>query len=159
MKSILYSSLTFPLLLSSCSSFLHEFSDPAVRLATCINTAANSLFYSDNKNKFEVECNTKLSGDYIIIVHPAKDYSNDELIEKGLSVDTIRKLRLRGSPKSPHGIVNVIPLFTTNAGSKSTAYGKHVTITKWLQTKKDTNIVHVELTKLGTNSIAITNIR
>jgi len=159
MKTIKHSFLFFLLLLASCSTFLFELKDPAVRIATCISSAATSLFYNDEKDILEVECDTKLSGEYIVIFHPAKEYSNDELIEKGLSVDTIRKLRLRGPPVSPRGRINVIPLFTTYAGTKSTAYGQHVSIIEWLQVKKYTNIVSIKLKKQGTNSIIIENVK
>ena len=145
--------------LVGCSDILYEFTDPAVRVATCIDSGATSLFYSETKNKIEIECDSKLKGEHVIIFHPPRQYSNEEYLDKGLSVETIRKLRLRSYTDQPHGILYIIPLYSQDAGSKSTAYGQNVTINNWLSTNKNSNIVYIELMKQATNSIMITNVR
>ena len=154
----LYACLALFLLLSGCSTGLFQMTDPAVRLVTCIGTAATSLFHNEQLTKLDVECDTQLAGDYVVIVSPPRSYTDAELLDKGLSVDTIQKLKLRRRENIPHGIVYVIPRFTPDAGSKSTAYGEFVTITQWLQAEKQTNRVYIELSKSGDGSITIVKV-
>ena len=147
------------LLLVSCSHVLYEMRDPAVRIALCIESGSTSLFHSETKEKVEIECDSGLSGDYVVIFHPTRQYSNEELLGKGLSVETIRKLRLRYHSDLPHGILYVIPLFSQDAGSHSAAYGRYVTIDNWLSVNKKDNLVYIELTKQDVGSVIITNVR
>ena len=160
-KNKFYILLVFSAFLSSCSTYLYETRSPAVRLADCIRTAATSLYYNDKKNNLEIECNSSLKGEYIILLHPPKEYSNEEFINKGLLVGIIQKLRVRKKTSSIHGFLYVIPLFNNNIGSRTTSYarGGYVTINNWLLAKKNNNIVYIELQKTKSNSIIISNIK
>lgn len=158
MKTRWYFWLFLPVLLAACST-LFETTDPAVRLATCIGRAATSLFHNEQLSQLQVECDTQLAGDYVVIISPPRTYTDAELLDKGLSVDTIQKLKLHRRADIPNGIIYVIPRFTTHAGSKSTAYGEYVTITDWVHAAKQSNLVQVELVKSGTDSIAISKVK
>ena len=147
------------LCLSGCSSFHNAIQDPAVRLATCLSTAATSLYYSEHASPRQVDCNVQLTGEYIVIMYPARTYTNAELLEKGLSVATIRKLRQHGELKNPRGLIVVVPLFVDDAGSHSAAFGEYVAIHEWLQVIMQSNIVHVTLTKQANNTISITSVK
>ena len=151
--------LVVPILLASCSSYIQATRDPAVRLASCINMASITLYHRENQDKLETVCDTELTGEYLVILHPARTFSDDELLEKGLSIETIRKLGLHGPSKSSNGRIMVIPLFSGDIGSRSTGYGQHIAITEWLMAKKATKTVTIELSKAPANSIVISNIK
>ena len=130
-----------------------------MRLVTCISTAATSLYFREHGNTLQVDCDIQLAGEYMVFLYPARTYTDAELIEKGLSVAMISKLRLHGEPKNPRGLILVIPLFTDEVGSRSTAYGEYVAISEWRQAKKESNIVHLTLTKQANDSISITSVK
>lgn len=148
------------MLLVGCSDLVHELvTDPAVRIATCIDSGATTLFYSVKRNKLEIACDTRLNGEYVVLFAPPRNYSNEELIDKGLSNETIRKFRLHTPNKSSNGMIYIIPRFTQEAGSHSTAYGQYVKVNRWLMANKNDHLVHIELTRHETNTILISNLR
>lgn len=151
--------LVVPILLVSCSSYIQANRDPAVRLASCINMASITLYHRENQDKLETECDTELAGEYLVILHPARAYSDDEFMKKGLSIATIRKLKLFGPPKSSNGRIMVIPLFTDDMGSKTTGYGQHIVIPEWRLAQKATKTVTIELSKTPANAIVISSIK
>ena len=152
-------SLVLPILLMGCSDMLREFTDPAVRIANCIESNATSLFYNEKRNNLEIECDTRLNGEYVVFFAPPREYSNEELLGKGLSTETIRKFRLHTLNKSSNGMIYIIPRFTQDAGSHSTAYGHHVKIEHWQMANKSDRLVQIELTKEDAGIITISRVR
>lgn len=153
-------SFILPMLLMGCSDLVHELlTDPAVRIATCIESGAASLAYNDKLKTLNIECDSKLNGEYVVLFAPSREYTDEELLEKGFSVGMIRKFRQHINNNPSNGLVYVIPRFTQEAGSHSTAYGQNVKISRWLMTNKKDHLVHIELTKHETDTILISNIR
>ena len=150
-------SILLPILLVGCSDLIYEYTDPAVRLATCVESGANLLINREQVNKLDVECDSSQEGDYVVIFVPPKIYTDEQLINNGLSIETIRKLKLHTPTSSPHGMIYVIPLFTQELGSHSAAFGKHVTINNFSMAIKNKELVKIELTKHDDNTINISH--
>jgi hypothetical protein len=75
------------------------FSDPATRLATCLERAIKAQ--AGSRAMVHASCDIKIVGRYIVVLHPAGELSRDELVQAGLPdalVPELRAMRLRGSP-------------------------------------------------------------
>ena len=74
-------------LLSGCNSF----SDPAVRLASCIEGAINGAVPSTPL--IEATCDLKQPGRYVVVLHPSGEMTDTQLIEAGMPAQRISELR------------------------------------------------------------------
>jgi hypothetical protein len=77
--------------LSACSMF----TDPAVRLANCVEEGVKKSLNA--ATSIEVNCDLKLSGNYVVVLHPAGAKSDEELTAGGVpaaAIAAVRALRI-----------------------------------------------------------------
>jgi len=75
------------------------FSDPAARLATCLERAIKAQ--AGTRSMVHASCDIKITGRYVIVLHPAGELGRDELVSAGLPdalVQELRSMRMRGNP-------------------------------------------------------------
>lgn len=75
------------------------FSDPATRLEKCL---ARAVKQETTRGALVIaSCDLKITGRYVVVMHPPGEVSNEELVYAGLPenlVPELRAMRLRGSP-------------------------------------------------------------
>lgn len=105
---------------SACDSIL---SDPAVRVAECLEAAARG-------GESTVTCDLKLPGRYVVILYPSDLVLDSTLREAGVPDNTIPELKaLRLGPKEA---IFVIPLDHQQSPSRTTYQRRFVSIPKLL---------------------------
>jgi len=75
------------------------FSDPATRLATCLERAIKQE--TTHRVVVHASCDLKITGRYVVVLHPAGEVTTEDLVYAGLPeslVPELRAMRLRGSP-------------------------------------------------------------
>ncbi len=75
------------------------FSDPATRLATCLERSIKAA--AGSRAMVHASCDIKIEGRYIVVLHPAGELSSDELVQAGLPdalVPELRAMRMLGNP-------------------------------------------------------------
>ncbi len=75
------------------------FSDPATRLATCLERSIKAA--AGTRAMVHASCDIKIESRYIVVLHPADELSNDELVQAGLPdalVMKLRAMRMQGNP-------------------------------------------------------------
>ena len=119
--------------------------DPAVRVASCLKTDANKLD-SLNHNDGSFDCSVNLDGRYSVVLHPAKELSDDDLARAGVSEPIIQRLRKMRSV-GEYEMVLVFP--TDKQGPPSfTTYQKHsVVIPELLVANKNDDSLSIVLSK------------
>ena len=119
------------ILASGCDAF----TDPAVRVATCLEKAAASLKRSSGATSTS-PCDVALEGSYVLVLHPDGELPDTTLLEAGLpktALSELRALRL-----GPNESVYVIPLEGHEPPSRTTYQARFVSIPKLL-VKVNTN--------------------
>jgi len=75
------------------------FSDPATRLATCLERSIKAA--AGTRSMVHASCDIKIAGRYIVVLHPAGEFGHDELVSAGIPealIPELRALRMRGNP-------------------------------------------------------------
>jgi hypothetical protein len=73
--------------------------DPAVRLAYCLESAVNE--HQRESGPVQVTCELGIPCGYVVFLHPGGDLTDEQLIAAGLPqslVDDVRRLRLGSDP-------------------------------------------------------------
>ena len=99
------------------------FTDPAVRLANCIEEGVKKS--SDGATSIEVNCDLKLSGNYVVVLHPAGEKSDVELAAGGVpsaSIAAVRALR-----NGDHAAIYVVASDKKTPDSRTTYQNNFVT--------------------------------
>ena len=73
--------------LFACNSF----SDPAVRLASCLDDAISGAVPSTAV--IEAACDLKLPGNYLVVLHPSGELSDEQLLAGGVPEPVMPELR------------------------------------------------------------------
>jgi hypothetical protein len=68
------------------------FSDPAVRLANCVEEGVKKSKAA--ATSIEVNCDLKLSGNYVVVLHPAGEKTDEELAAGGVPAAVIPAVRM-----------------------------------------------------------------
>ena len=134
---------------SSCASF----SDPAVRLSSCLARAAGSLEELQDEN-LTVACDFRLQGPCVVVLHPAGQLSDAAYERAGLGNVTTQLQSLR---LGTHEAIYVIPLEGQASASRTTAQGRTVSIPQLLaKTCSDSTVtITLRRTEQGIELVAL----
>ena len=122
-------------------------SDPAVRLATCVESAINDAVPSTPD--IEATCDLKLAGNYLVVLHPSGELTDEQLLAGGVPepvLPELRKMRI-GDRASIYVISTDANVKGTGAdrttlSSRTTSQNKFVKIDKLIvQTKSSQPVV------------------
>jgi hypothetical protein len=131
-------------------------SDPAVKLAYCVEAGAHAL-PNTNGSEATRTCDLGLSGDYVVVAYPANDIRDEDLARMGLSdklAQEIKTLRSVGAFESLY----VVPRQAQQAASRTT-YQKHsVVIPHLLVANKSAGPVLVK-PRRSQHSVAIVDLQ
>ncbi len=119
-------------------------SDPAVKLAYCLEAGANKLA-STGDSESSRDCDLGLQGHYVVVLYPAKDPADSDLSRVGMSdpvKQTVRRLRL-----GPWESIYVIPQEKQEAPSRTTSQKHSVIIPELIAIDKYDDDVSVILRK------------
>ena len=101
-------------------------SDPAVKLAYCLEAGSRKLAKAD-RAEISRNCNLGLDGRYVVVLFPAEDLTDGDLRRAGLSDEVIRTVRQLRFDRDPYESIYVIPQ-ERQARSSRTTYQKHSVI-------------------------------
>lgn len=125
------------LALTFVAMFVGGCTDPAVRLASCIER--NLTNTSAGASPTRLSCDTRLKGTYLLVLHPQKELSDMELTTAGVppdQIDNVRQLRLGGES------IYVLPLEYQEAASRTTYQSRFVEIQRPLaRIKTDSRVI------------------
>jgi entry exclusion lipoprotein TrbK len=110
--------------------------DPAVKLANCIEESTKILSHS-GQQQITASCNVHQQGGYMVVLYPAKDITDDELSEFGLNNKTIKALRNLQLPGEPYESIFFIPFDGQDLPSRTTYQSRFIKIPNLIcKTKK-----------------------
>ena len=98
-----------------CGSFM---TDPAVRLAYCLEGAVKDAGASATA---QANCDLKISGSYLVVLHPAGEVSDAQLTAAGVSPDVVQEVRALRIADRP-----AIYVVSVDAGVTGTGTGRSV---------------------------------
>lgn len=116
------------LVLAACS-------DPAVRVARCLESAATRILEA-RQGRLDQECDTGLAGRYAVVLVPAQEISNRALGRAGVSEAVIEAVRELEFSSEPHEAVVVVPLEGQRRASRTTYQRRFVVIQDLLVVEK-----------------------
>jgi len=141
-------------ILSACTS------DPAVRLANCVEDATKKL-KNESEERVKNTCDLSQEGKYAVVMYPNIILSDDELRNAGMdaaTIATIRSLRFPHIPDiEPFESIYVIPKNKNSLPSRTTYYKRFATIPKLLYLEKEMKNISFTIYDAPT-AIEITNI-
>jgi hypothetical protein len=79
---------------AGCGRLTSKLTDPAVRLAYCIEEGVKNS--QAGATSIEVNCDIQLAGNYVVVLHPAGEKTDDELAAAGVpaaAIPAVRALR------------------------------------------------------------------
>jgi hypothetical protein len=137
--------------------------EPAMRLESCIQRAVNKM---TRVGEFtHAECNLRVEGRYTVILHPAEEFSNDDLVFGGVPAALVPELRTLRTRRGP--AMYVIPSDQTIKGvgarrtvlsSRTTTQSTFVEISSLMVLTKSSQPLIVEVGK-GRNTNIIRRLR
>lgn len=137
--------------LPACDSF----SDPAVRLSTCLESAISSAVPSTAV--IEATCDLELAGNYLVVLHPSGELSDEQLLAGGVPepvVPELRKMRIADNASiyviSTDANVKGTGVDRTTPSSRTTSQNKFVKIEKLIVQAKTSQPVFVEISGAAT---------
>lgn len=110
------------------------FTDPAVRLARCVERGTESLDRSSQERSSR-PCRLGTDGGYLVVLHPQGQLSDEELIQGGVPervVPLLRQLRIGDNEQ-----VLVFPSESPRAASRTTYQHRFARIPQLLVVQKD----------------------
>ena len=119
--SRLYLLLMGTALMIGCST------DPAVRLANCVERDVAALKRSGNPD-MECECDIGLTGLYAAVIYPAHLLTNSDLKSQGMSEALVKEVRELQFAGEPYESIFVIPLEGQRPPSRTTYYHNFATV-------------------------------
>ena len=138
-------------LVSACNSF----SDLAVRLADCVGEAISAAVPSTAV--IEASCDLKLPGNYLIVLHPSGELSDEQLLAGGVPEPVMPELRaMRIVDNASIYVISTDPgvkgaaAQRTTLSSRTTSQNKFVSISKLMVLAKTSQPVLVEIGGPGT---------
>ncbi len=138
-------------LLSACNSF----SDPAVRLADCMGEAISAAV--PTTAVIEASCDLKLAGNYLVVLHPNGELSDEQLLAGGVPEPVVPELRaMRIGDNASIYVISTDPGVKgtasqrTTLSSRTTSQNKFVRIEKLIVQAKTSQPVIVEIGGPGT---------
>ena len=125
-------------------------SDPAVRLATCMESAINDAVPSTAV--IEATCDLKLTGNYLVVLHPSGELSDEQLLAGGVPepvLPELRKMRIADNASiyviSTDANVKGTGADRTTLSSRTTSQNKFVKIDKLIVQAKTSQPVVVSV--------------
>lgn len=122
-------------------------SDPAVRMARCMERAAKSLDgASADRTSYTCQPHSQIQGQYLVVLHPEGQLSDDELTQGGVPAGLLPFLRqFRNGDEAA---VYVFPGESVRAASRTTYQKNFVKIPRLIVLEKETRgPVEIELAK------------
>lgn len=126
----------------ACSAF----SDPAVRLSRCLEGAVNDAMPATTT--IQASCDLRLEGSYIVILHPAGELSDAQLIEAGLPAAVIPELRAMR-------IGDNASIYVISADAKGTGTDRTVLSSRTTSQNKFVKIDHLIVAAKTSQPVAI----
>lgn len=116
-------------------------SDPAVRLAQCLESAINDAVPSTPS--IEATCDVEQPGSYVVVLHPSGEVTDAQLVEAGIpeaSIPELRALRI-----SDNASIYVISNDATVKSSRTTVQNNFVKIDHLLAKAKSSQPLVVNI--------------
>jgi len=121
--------------LPSCSMF----SDPAVRLAYCVEEGVKKS--KSAATSIEVNCDLKVSGNYVVVLHPSGEKTDAELTTNGVPASVIPAVRaLRNGD---HPAIYVVATDKQTPDSRTTYQNNFAVIDRVMAVSKSSQPVTV----------------
>ena len=120
----------------------HMFSDPATRLAYCLEEGVKKP--QDAVTSIQVNCDLKVSGNYVVLLHPAGEKSDDELVADGVPAAVIPALRVLRIGDRPS--IYVIATNKQTPDSRTTYQNNFIRIDRVLVAAKSAQPLTVDIT-------------
>ena len=128
----------------------NSLSDPAVRLAYCLEGAIKA--HARDGATFNASCDLKMSGSYLVVLHPEGELSDEQLVSAGMPRPLLAELRaLRIGDRPAVYVIAADPAVSgTGAGrsslsSRTTYQNNFVRIARLMVVAKTTQPVGVEI--------------
>ncbi len=140
--------LTLAISVIGCDRLL---SDPAVRIAECVEAGATRLSSRASSEVVE-QCDTRQDGEYVVVFYPRGTIEEEALVAGGVPrslVGTLRRLRI-----ADLDAIYVIPLRNDLPSSRTTYQGRFA-LTPQLRVVKKSNAVLFIRFRKGTTGIMI----
>lgn len=133
-------------------------SEPATRLQNCLERAIKQM--KRQGEVAQVPCDLKMTGRYVVILHPPGEFTQDQLTAAGLPeslIPELRALRLRASPAiyvmaADRGVTGIGSQRTV-LSSRETGQSSFVEINELMIIGKNGPPVTVEVGRTATTSI------
>ena len=142
--------VSLSLMLSACKK------DTSVLLAECINKAQKALV-DTGQQSINRSCDVNMKGNYLAILHPAKNLDDAELKTYGLDDREIKTLRTLQIPNFAYESIYIIPLDDQEPPSRTTSQGGAVNVLDFISAKKDNPVltITIEQTPTGINIVGL----
>ena len=132
--------------------------EPATRLEHCIERAISQM--QRPGEMAHAACDLKLEGRYTVVLHPAGEVSNDDLVSAGLPEALVPELRAMRQRRGPAMYVLSAERSTTGIGAKRTVESSRTTsqstfveINELMVVTRNTQPVTVEVGRTTTTAI------
>jgi hypothetical protein len=126
---------------AACGKLTNKLTDPAVRLANCIEEGVKKSL--DGATSIDVNCDLQLAGNYVVVLHPAGEKTDDELVTGGVPAETIPAVRaLRNGD---HAAIYVVASDKQTPDSRTTYQNNFVSFDHVMVAAKSTQPVMVSI--------------
>jgi len=118
-----------------------KLTDPAVRLANCIEEGVKKA--DDAATSIDLNCDVKLAGNYVVVLHPAGEKTDDQLLTGGVPASALAAVRaLRNGD---HAAIYVIAMDKQTPDSRTTYQNRFVQIDHVMAATKSSQPVSISI--------------